>query len=147
MSCIFGSCGRRGSGVNTLLFLGALSLAGSFYFSNNGDTKNAMFLCAGSAILFLVSWFVDRASLKGIIASNDHSSEMDAIYRELDKLNDSVRSCKTELARELNEEMDGVNRRIDSEVGSAYNYVNGEIDSVRKTVDIAKLKREILNEG
>lgn len=136
MSCIFGSCGRRGSGANTLLFLGALSLAGSFYFSNNGDAKNAMFLCAGSAILFLVSWFVDRAALKGIIASNERSSEMDSIYRELDKLNDSVRSCKTECTRLMDEEVGHVHRRIDDEV-----------DSVLKTVDIAKLKREVLKEG
>jgi len=99
-------CNKNGGG-GVLLFFGGVSLAGSFYLSNNEDIKNAMFLAVASSILFLVSFLVDRASLKAKIARDEHSSEMDSIYREMDKLNDAIDSCKR------HREMDRLNDVID----------------------------------
>jgi len=133
----FNFCGGRGSASNTLLFLGAVSLAGSFYLNNNGDTKNAMFLCAGSAILFLISWFMNRSELKAIVSSYERSSELDSIYRDLDNLSEKIAGCKKDCCRKMNEEMDGVNRRIDKEFC--------DIKKMCKTNSYCK--KELLNEG
>ena len=114
MLSFFGN--RGGNGSNTTFVLGVVALVGSFYFSDGGDSKNAIFLCAAGAVLFGISWFMDRSYYKERLADQSRISEMDSIYRDLEEIREKINCCKKSCNTNVSEEIDGVHRRIDNEV-------------------------------
>lgn len=122
LSSFFGN--RSGSGSNTAFVLGAVALVGSFYFSDGGDSKNALFLCAAGAVLFGVSWFLDRSYYRERLDDQARASEMDSIYRDIDQIRDKIDCCKKSCNSNTNNEIDMVNRRIDNEIRDLHDVVD-----------------------
>ena len=121
LSTLFGN--RGGGGSNTAFVLGAVALVGSFYFSDGGDSKNALFLCAAGAVLFGVSWFLDRSYYRERLDDQARSSEMDSIYRDLEEIRNKIDCCKKSCKTNTYEEIDILNRRIDNEVRDLHDAV------------------------
>lgn len=133
MFTLFGN--RSGRGSNTAFILGAVALVGSFYFNDGGDSKNALFLCAAGAVLFGISWFLDRTYYKEVIDDQARASQFDSIYRDLDEIRDKIDCCKKSCKTSLNEEMDGIHRRIDNEVRDLHDGVSSAKCLAKKEID------------
>lgn len=142
MFTLFGN--RGGNGSNTTFVLGVVALVGSFYFSDGGDSKNAIFLCAAGAVLFGISWFMDRSYYKERLADQSRISEMDSIYRDLDEIRDKIDCCKKSCNARVHGEVDGLNRRIDDEIRDVHCCIKNTCHTSSSTDKCCK--KQILNE-
>ena len=133
LSTLFGN--RGGSGSNTAFVLGAVALVGSFYFSDGGDSKNALFLCAAGAVLFGVSWFLDRSYYRERLDDQARSSEMDSIYRDIDQIRDKIDCCKKSCRNHVDVEVDDLRRRVEENDNNIHSYVNEQVRELRGTLE------------
>ena len=133
LSAFFGN--RGGNGSNTTFVLGAVALVGSFYFSDGGDSKNALFLCAAGAVLFGISWFLDRSYYRDRLDDQARTSEMDSIYRDLDEIRNKIDCCKKSCKTSMNVEIDDLRRRVEENDNNIHSYVNEQVRELRGTLE------------
>lgn len=140
---LFGS--RGGNASSTAFVAGVIALAGSFYFSGGEDSKNALFLCATGAVLFGVSWFLDRSYLKERISEQARVTEMDSIYRDMDEIRNKIDCCKRSCSARMNEGIEGIHRRLNEEIRDVHSCIESSCRTSSSTDKCCK--KQVLSEN